>query len=325
MRGIKIINPGMHSTIQDNGRTAYREFGLPISGAMDERSFHLANWLVRNDLNEGLIETTFQGLEIEFLSSTIFAVCGGNMSPELNGKKILNWRSYKAQSGMRLVLTRLSNGSRAYISFAGGFRIDPMLGSLSTYTKGNIGGYRGRELNKGDVIPLFPAIPHLFRNRKVPEGLIPDFQSLSEFRVVQGVNFDLFSKEAINDFQASEFKISSKSDRMGLRLNGQLIKAKTDKQIISFGIHPGTIQVPGDGNPIIMGMDCQTVGGYPQIANIISIDIPMVGQLKPGDRIKFRIVSYPEALELLKIYRNSIDSLSGKSKPVCTDCIVKRH
>ncbi len=325
MKGIRIVNPGMHSTIQDSGRTGFREYGLPVSGVMDIRSFHLANWLVRNDRNEALIETTFPGIVIEFLSTTIFAIAGGDMSPELNGKKIQNWKSYRAKSGMRLELTRLGSGSRAYISFSGGFRIDPQLNSMSTYVKGKLGGYRGRELRKDDIIPLYPSIPYLYKSRKVPDSMIPEYKTDVDLKVVPGVNYDLFSQYSIEEFLKGKFTVSSRSDRMGLRLEGKEIMPETDKQILSYGIHPGTIQVPGDGNPIIMGMDCQTIGGYPQIANIISTDLPRVGQLKPGDQISFRMVTQTEALELLKIYDLSSNKLFGISRSVCTDCIEKRR
>lgn len=325
MRGIRIINPGLYSTIQDNGRTGFREFGLPVSGAMDIYSFHHANWLVRNDINEAVIETTFPGIEIEFMSPTIFAVTGGDMFPELNGKRIMSWKSYRAKPGARLALTRLVNGARSYISFSGGFRIDSELNSLSTYVKGKLGGYRGRELRKGDIIPLFPGLPYLFNKRKVPDNRIPEFKDSVDLRVLRGVNYDYFSPSSINKFLKQKFIVSSKSDRMGLRLEGNNIEALDKRQIISYGIGPGAIQVPGDGNPIIMGMDCQTVGGYPQIANILTSDIPLLGQLKPGDQIRFRISSMEEALELIKIYDSKIMQLFGNKGSVCTDCIEKRR
>ena len=325
MKGIRIINPGMHSTIQDSGRIGFREFGLPLSGVMDINSFHLSNWLVRNNSNEAVIETIFPGLEIEFLSSTIFAVTGANMTPVLNGEKIQNWKSYRAKSGMHLALTRLKSGSRSYISFSGGFRIDPQLNSLSTYVKGKLGGYRGRELRKGDIIPLYPGIPYLFKKRALAAELIPEYGAEIVLKVLPGVDYDLFDQNSIEEFLEGKFTVSNNSDRMGLRLEGKKIIPKTDKQIISYGIHPGAIQVSGDGNPIIMGMDCQTTGGYPQIANIVSADLPELGQIKPGDQISFSLTTNKEALKLLKIYSARNNKLFGTSSSICTDCVEKRR
>jgi biotin-dependent carboxylase-like uncharacterized protein len=226
---------------------------------------------------------------------------------------------------MRLVLRRLVSGARSYLSFSGGFRIDPQLNSLSTYVKGNLGGYRGRELRKNDLIPLFPGIPFLFNKRRVPDDLITEYRDKVNLRILPGVNYDYFSPSSINNLLEKEFTVSSKTDRMGLRLEGNEIKALNNKQIISYGISPGTIQVPGDGNPIIMGMDCQTVGGYPQVANIISADLPLLGQLKPGDQVRFIMSSKKEAYELLKEYDMRIKDLFGVSGSVCTDCIEKRR
>jgi antagonist of KipI len=326
MKGIKIINPGFYSTIQDDGRTGYREFGLPLSGAMDKYAFYIANWLVRNDKNEGQIETLFPGLEIEFLSNTIFSVTGANLTPLLNGTEISNWKVNRARKGERLSLSKLVSGTRSYISFSGGFRIDPQLNSMSTYLPGNLGGYRGRELRAGDVIPMFPGMPFIFRDRIIPNEQIPDYDNMVELRVLEGANFDLFSADAKDNLVTKEYLVTSNSDRMGLRLDGELIKPTKEEQLLSYGIQPGAIQVPGNGLPIIMGADCQTIGGYPQIANIISADQDIIGQLKPGDQVKFKMISRNEALEALINYTSKIDSLFGTSKAkVCTDCIEKRR
>ena len=316
----------MYSTIQDSGRLGYREYGLPVAGAIDQKSFRLANWLVRNDWDEGVIETVFHGIEIEFLSATTFAVTGGNMTPLLNNKPISNWKSYRAKAGMRLRLSNMVSGLRSYISFAGGFKIDPVLGSLSTYVPAVLGGYRGRELRPGDTIPLYPGLPKLTGERIVPDDLISLPGSSIELRVVRGVDFDLFDPENTNKFFGEEYAVSSRIDRMGLRLEGQSINTKMREQIISYGIQKGTVQISGDGYPIIMGSDCQTIGGYPQLVSIISADLDMIGQLKQGDKIKFKLIERTEAIEILKSYRDNINALFGTSKAsVCIDCVQKRN
>ncbi len=289
MKGIRIISPGIHSTIQDNGRFGYREYGLPCSGVMDQYSFHEANILVGNPENTAVIESLFQGLEIEFLSSIIIAVTGGEAEIEIKGKRIKGWRSYRASRGNILRISNLLSGARTYLSLAGGFRIEAQLGSLSTYLPAGLGGNRGRELQKGDILPLYS--PNLtFAGRKVtPEDRIPVFTSDTRLRVMKGIDAALFSKEYMEEFLQSEFTVSYQSDRMGIRLDSQSEVKIPSPQIISYGIHHGTIQIPPDGNPIIMGADCQTTGGYPQLANILSADLYKCGQLKPGDKVKFEL------------------------------------
>lgn len=287
MRGIRIISPGMYSSIQDIGRFGYREFGLPCSGVMDKHSFYVANYLCGNKQNEALIESLFHGLEIEFLSSCLFAVSGAEAGIRKNKKTILLNRSYKARRGDILKILKVKTGARNYISFSGGFHIDPQLGSCSTYAPAGIGGARGRELKQSDIIPLNSSFKILSKRRNIKQEDIMDYSSPVTLNILLGIDAGLFPKESLITFLNSEFTVSHQSDRMGLRLQRTKNIDIPNEQIISYGIHPGTIQLPPDGNPIIMGADCQTTGGYPQIANILNQDLHRCGQLKPGDIVKF--------------------------------------
>ena len=326
MRGIKIIDPGFSSTIQDNGRTGYREYGLPCAGAMDKYSFYLANWLVRNQINEAVIETTFHGLEIEFLSQGLFAITGANTNPILNGGRIELWETYKTNKGDLLKLSRTETGTRSYLSFGGGFRIDHELGSLSTYLPGQLGGYRGRELRKGDILPLYPSFPRISRRRIVETSIIPEIKSSITLKVLKGVDYDRFHQKNLDKFFAMEYSVTNDSNRMGIRLKGEAELESSGGDLISYAIHPGTIQLPPEGNPIIMGSDCQTVGGYPQIVNIISSDLHQIGQLMPGHNVRFELIESNEAYNLLKSYDEIFRNLfKSSSVSVCTDCIEKRR
>jgi len=290
MKGIRILNPGIHASIQDIGRVGYRAFGLPSSGVMDSYSFYAANQLAGNDKNEAVIESLFHGLKIEFFSSAIFAVCGAEAELRRNGKPIQTWKAYRARRGDIIEISRVIVGARNYISFSGGFRIDPQLGSLSTYTPAGIGGSKGRELQKSDILPLNKSRFRLRIKKRIDERSRLDFKSAPTLRILPGVDSNYFDNDTYTKFLDSEYTVSQQSDRMGIRLIASEKVEIPDKQIISYGIHPGTIQIPRDGNPIIMGADCQTTGGYHQIANILDEDLSRCGQLIPGDKVRFKLI-----------------------------------
>ncbi len=326
MRGIKINNGGLLTTIQDAGRFGFRKQGVPPSGAMDIYSFTLANWLVGNDPGEALLEITLLGPEIEFLSSVIFAVTGASLNPFLNGKKVQEWRSVKAVKGDVLEFRSPSNGTRAYLAFSGGFSIPAIMGSMSTYLPAHFGGFEGRALKKGDIIPLYPGNPFSGRERVITPEMIPSYGDKTDLRVVKGVDFGMFPDSSVSSFLYSEFTVSPDSNRMGYRLKGPRINTLAGPDVISYPVHYGSVQVPGDGMPIIMGADSQTTGGYTQIANVITADLPRLAQVKPGDIIRFRMTDYDHAIKELETLNGKIDKLTGKRHNiVCTDCMKYKY
>ncbi|OFI06958.1 KipI antagonist [Clostridium acetireducens DSM 10703] len=306
MADLKIINAGLFTTIQDKGRIGYQQFGMSTAGAMDEFSLKVGNILLGNDEYEGALEITMVGPQIEFNTSTVIVITGANISPKLNNNSIPMWHSIKVKKGDVLSFGGAKSGCRSYICFAGGIDVPKVLGSKSTYVKAAIGGFKGRALKSGDEINLVKinkSLDHI-ANRTIPENFIPKYFKNHEIRLILGPQHESFSKEEIEKFLNSEYEISNQADRMGYRLSGPEIKHIKGADIISDGIALGSVQIPGHGMPIIMMADRQTTGGYTKIATIISTDIPVLGQAKPGDKIKFKNITIEEAHEVLRNYNN---------------------
>jgi biotin-dependent carboxylase-like uncharacterized protein len=299
MECFKVINPGLFTSVQDMGRFGYESQGVPVSGAMDEFAFRVANMLVGNDENAPVLEMTLMGPTLEVTQDSVVAVTGAWMNPLVNGVERPCWSSFPVRKGETLSFAPVKTGCRVYMAVSGGFDGDVVMGSVSTYTRGSIGGIKGRRLEKGDVLSLkrHTLFTHFF---KVNEEYIPHYSAEEEIRIVPGPQHDYFSREVIELFLNSTYTITKDSDRMGYRLDGPAIKAKEKHDIITDGIMPGAVQIPGNGKPIIMLKDAQTTGGYAKIATVISIDLSKLAQLKPGDRIKFSAISVEEAHQLLK-------------------------
>lgn len=290
MSKIIVRKPGLLTTVQDTGRFGYQAYGMPVSGAMDLYSLKTANYLVGNNENEACLELTASGPEIEFDSDTFIAICGADMRANLNGLSIEMYQTLKVQKGDILSFKALQAGFRTYISFAGGIDVPIIMNSKSTYLRGNIGGYKGRQLKKGDIISL-GSIQKDINIKHIDKKKLPVYNDQFTARIIPGPEADHFTVKGLSDFLYSEFTISDLSDRMGYRLKGEKIEHKTTADIISSGVAFGTIQVPAHGEPIIMMADRQTTGGYTRIANVISEDLAKIAQLKPGDKISFKEVN----------------------------------
>ena len=301
MGSIKILNPGLLSSIQDSGRYGYQQYGMPVAGAMDLDSLQHANWCVGNDVNEACIEATLIGPTIEFQVDTYIAICGAEIPTLINDFEVEQNCTIKVKEGDMLSFGSIQNGCRIYIAFAGGLFVPELMQSKSTYLRGMFGGFEGRALAVGDEIGVKKV--DFFPIKSISQDLISEYKNETQIRVTAGADVKRFTQEGIKDFLCSEYTISPQSDRMGYRLAGKKISHSDGADIISSGIGTGTIQVPGHGEPIIMMSDHQTVGGYAKIANVISVDLPLLGQMKPGDKIRFREVSLELAQDLL-IERN---------------------
>jgi len=319
MSEIIIEKAGLLSTIQDCGRVGYQRFGMPVSGAMDVYSLQLANIIVGNEPGAAAIEATLIGPEIFFSADTVFSVCGAGMTPFVNGKAVPMYADISVNGGDRLTFSALGYGCRAYIAFAGGLDVPLVMGSRSTYLRAKIGGLNGRALVAGDRIPLGTTDTYgisgiIARQQSQQQFHIPDYQSEQPIRIIPGPEVKRLDFDGIRTLLTSEYQITGQSDRMGIRLSGPAIQIKTREgrpgghDIISAGISPGTIQLPGNGQPIILMADRQTTGGYARIANVASVDLTRVAQLRPGDKIRFQEISLKKAQEEFK--KNSIFVLS---------------
>jgi antagonist of KipI len=288
MAKIKILKAGLQTTVQDNGRWGYQQFGMPVAGAMDVYSLQLANKLVNNDLNEACLEVTIDGPRIEFESDTYISICGANMQAQINKASVEMFKALHVKNGDVLSFKGLISGCRTYIAFSGGIQVPKVMGSKSTYLRGKLGGFKGRELKSGDELEI-----GAYNNPKIKEigsDEIPEFKDCYTARIIAGPEAEFFTLKGLETFLYTEYTLSQQCDRMGYRLSGAKIEHKSKVEIISSGIAFGTIQVPSHGEPIIMMADRQTTGGYPRIACVVSADLPYIAQLKPGDKLRFKEV-----------------------------------
>jgi len=297
---IRVIQPGPMTLVQDRGRTGYQQLGVSVSGAVDSDALDIGNRLVGNDPNAAGIEVMLGGLEIEFTRPTVVAITGADPGATLDGVPVATNVSYVAHDGAVMRLGMIASGLRAYVSLAGGIKTDQILNSRSTHVASEIGGIAGRALAQGDELELGESTSDvvsgtLFENE--------DFAIAGgdlTVRVVLGPQDDEFSAAGIETLVNSTYTVSDQSNRQGLRLDGPVIESKSGRyDIISDAVVNGSVQVPGDGKPIILLADRQTTGGYAKIATVSTIDLPKLGQASPGTRISFEVISVEQAQDLL--------------------------
>lgn len=283
--GVRVIRAGMFTTVQDLGRVGFRSSGVVLGGASDSFAARLANLLVGNPETAAALEFTLVGPELEFLHDTVIAIAGAEF------EALPRCQPIQMAAGSRLRLGAARSGYRGYLAIAGGIAVPPLLGSRSTHVRAVFGGLAGRPLRDGDCLPVPHSVPRLSGRWRIDERILPAYSSAPVVRVVAGAERAEFGSE----FFTEEFKVSAQSDRMGLRLAGPEVVRTSNRELLSSAVAPGTIQVPPDGRPIVLLSDAQTIGGYPRIAHVIGVDLPLVAQLRPGDRIRFREVSLEEA------------------------------
>ena len=309
--GIKIMNGGFMTTIQDMGRYGYQETGMAVSGVMDTRAASLANILVGNDENEAVIEVTMMGPTMEFTEDNLIAVTGGDLGAAVDGNPIRTYQAVLVRAGQTLKFMGLKSGARAFIAFAGGLDVPVVMGSKSTNLKSKVGGLEGRKLAAGDEIAFCEPkkwLPNM-EKRVLPA---PDFSAKEHtLRVILGPQNDHFMQRGIDTFLNSTYTITNEYDRMGCRMEGNLIRHKNGGDIITDGISFGAVQVPSHGNPIVMMADHQTTGGYTKIANVISVDLPILAQCMPGHKIRFQWVTVEAAQKLYRTQKKEFAELKG--------------
>jgi antagonist of KipI len=305
-----VLKAGLFTTVQDLGRNGYLRHGVPISGAMDQFSLNAANVLVGNKSHEACLETTIAGPELQALMETQIALAGARCSPKINGEDVPMWRTLAVKTGDVVSLENAQDGCRAYLSVRGGINVPLVLGSRSTYVRGAFGGLDGRALRNGDLIETANAVPPSVECY-MPEELVPQFTESVEAHVVLGPQADRFTEAGIAAFLSSVFKVSSEADRMGYRLEGPRVEHVREADIVSDALLPGAIQVPRDGRPIIVMRDAQTTGGYAKIAVVITPDLSVLGQAKPGRLVRFARVSQTEAQERSREFFKLLKGLSN--------------
>ena len=293
---IRVLDPGPQTTVQDAGRRGQLRYGIPPSGPVDARSFTIANRLVGNADPDAGLEFTLIGPRLRAEGPCVVAVTGADSPVTVNDAPAAAWTTLALRAGDVVKVGPARTGVRGYVAVAGGIDVPPVLGSRATYLRGRLGGLEGRALRRDDVLRLGAAAR--VRVRAVAARAIPDWRAEPVLRVVLGPQADRFTDEGIAAFLGGTYEVLPQSDRMGARLSGPRIAHARGHDIISDGIAPGAVQVPGDGQPIVLLVDRQSTGGYTKIATVCSFDIARVGQAKPGQRVRFSAVDVAEAQRL---------------------------
>jgi biotin-dependent carboxylase-like uncharacterized protein len=306
---LTIETPGLYTTVQDLGRSGMARFGVTPGGAMDRGALILGNRLLGNPIDAAGIECTLSGPAVRFNAEIVFAATGADFGATLDGAAIPRWQPMLAKTGslLRLDSSVRGPGARAYLCVAGGLDLPVVLGSRSTDVVGNFGGFEGRQLQTGDQLPIGkPSIENdaLLRRRLAIDP--PRYEQVVEARVVLGPQLDRFTEAGLATFLAEPYRVTSKADRTGIRLEGGRIEHVTDADLVSEGIAHGAIQIPGDGQPIVLMASRGTVGGYTKIATVIGADLDALGQVRPGQSVKFSAVSVEESRELSRAYFDRI-------------------
>ncbi|SIS49401.1 5-oxoprolinase subunit C family protein [Salimicrobium flavidum] len=320
---IEVTKPGLLTTIQDLGRRGYQKYGVSPGGAADMLAHRLANIAIGNVADAATLEMTLQGDELSLQEAALISITGADMNPEIDGKPLPMWRPVYVEKGKKLLFRNAGQGLRTYVAIEGGIQGDLFLGSTSTYLSMEAGGYSGRALKEGDMLQkngrysLNEEISDRLKHQTNDQGFaytpwrLPDpsfFQEeiVPEIRVFPGPHYQLFDAESRQAFERGAYQTGSKSDRMGIRFDGEKLTLRNQEEIISEPVTFGTIQVPANGQPILLLADRQTTGGYPKLAQVASVDFSKVAQLRPGEETKFRMITHREAEQLFLCFEDRI-------------------
>jgi antagonist of KipI len=290
---LRVLQPGLLTTIQDLGRPGAIAGGVPPGGAMDRFAHRAANLIVGNAVADATLECTLTGPTLVAEAPCVVAITGADLSPELNGQAAPMWTSLAVSGGDRLSFAgRRGGGARAYVAIAGGFGGERWLGSRSTYLLAARGGMRGRPLSAGDTLEAV-ADREAIAGRTLDPPLRPDYGA-RVMHAMAGPHIKRLDAEGRRTFTGEAWRLSTESDRMGARLAGPVLPW-SGEEVLSFGLVAGAIQLPRSGQPILLLADHQTAGGYPVIATVVSSSMPLAGQLVPGDEVRFELVTAPQA------------------------------
>ena len=308
----RVLHAGLLTTVQDAGRLRHQRFGIPVCGAMDLVALRLGNLLVGNEESAAAIEITLLGPRLEFDTSCLIALTGADLQPIVDGERVPVGRAMQVPAGAALSFGEAERGCRAYLAAAGGVCTAEVLGSRSTYVRGGFGGVRGRALRRDDVLTFgspsglsqrisgeLAERPDARRVQVTTWGastaLVPRYSPAPSVRLLVGEHMHMLTPESRELLFRTDFRVAAQSDRMGYRLEGPALEVSEPTELLSEGVAFGTVQLPPGGKPIILMADRQTTGGYPRIGEVASVDLPLVAQLRPGHRIRFRPISLAEA------------------------------
>jgi antagonist of KipI len=323
---LAVLSGGFMTTVQDLGRTGFRQFGVAAGGALDPHALRVANLLVGNAESAAGLEATFGGLRLSVADERIAAWCGGDFDARIASRLIPAGHPFLIAHGEELIIDRPKIGCRAWLAISGGVDVPIVLGSRSTDLRAGFGGFNGSALRDGDEIPLGQSserttiLIEKLRHEKIarwkpPHGWSSPAQPEPLLRFVAGADRSRFNDVTFQRFTRESFAVSPDSDRMGVRFDAPELKRNDNVDLISEAVAPGTIQVPPSGKPILLLRDCQTIGGYPKIAHVVTADLPIAAQLRAGDQVRFREVSLADAHRLwlehecqLAQFRQGLDS-----------------
>ena len=300
-----VTRAGFLTSVQDLGRTGFRQFGVSTSGALDSFGLRVANLLVGNDEGAAGLEITLGGLQLRFEDERIVAWCGGEFDVQIGSRALPAGHVAHLQAGDELKFGRAQIGCRCWLAISGGIDVPVVLGSRSTDLRANFGGFEGRALHDGDQLSLAEfrqsetAAAAGISSWTAPHDWASPASRHPSLRFIRGVDWNRFNDVTIQRFARHEFTVSPDSDRMGVRFDGSELKREDETDLISEAVAPGTIQVPPSGKPILLLEDCQTIGGYPKIAHVITVDLGIAAQLRAGDGVRFFEVSLQDAHRLL--------------------------
>jgi len=303
------IKAGLQTSLQDLGRPGLMHLGISKSGAMDSNAMKSANWLVDKPLDSAVIEVALIGPKIRFEQPMSIAVSGASFELYLNGYLVFNDETIQVKMDDILEFDRLQQGVRAYIAFSGELQSKPILGSYSTHLTAKFGSFNNRQFNDNDHLKISSTPPSPHKKMLAKNDVIYSGKYL--LRCTRSVESDQFSQEQTEQFYAQRFQVTPECNRMGIKLSGKSLEFEKTLEMTSCGLTQGSIQVPPNGQPIISSVDGQTIGGYPRIANIISADLPLLGQLKAGDQLNFTLVTQSNAEKMLaevEVFRKSLTS-----------------
>jgi antagonist of KipI len=307
---VVVRTPGIQTTVQDLGRAAWQHIGVSVGGALDEQAHRIANLLVGNALDAPALDCALGGIALQFDAPALVALAGRDITASLDGTPIPGWHVFRARPGELLVL---HTGCRTTIAIAGGIDVSAVLDGRGTSLRAAFGGWQGRALRRDDRLPVGAASALAMRIAQnldaqqrrlgdwtVSPRIFPPYSGSPTVRFIPGPEHALLSAASRAAFSGDSFRVAPESDRMGYRLTGPALALTSQRDMVSSGVTAGTIQLPPGGAPIVLLADRQTTGGYPRLGDVIAVDLPLVAQLRPGDRVRFAATSLEQAHTLLR-------------------------
>ncbi|MDN2658535.1 biotin-dependent carboxyltransferase family protein [Neptunomonas phycophila] len=319
---IKVVKPGLATSIQDTGREGFYHLGIPPSGALDQYSMKMANLLVNNNEGDAVFECALLGPELIFEYNSIVAVCGARMQPKLDGEPMPLDTAFSVKQGQTLSFNYPTAGARAYLAISGGVDVPVTLGSRSTYTLGSLGGFKGRRLEAGDTIAIGTPVKPAIEGKSVPQTLLPSLAKEVSLRMIPGMYIHRLVDAAVEQFYEDTWTVGSEADRIGYRFKDghpmqfvereQPFGAGSDPSNIVDACYPiGSIQIPAGKEPIVLHRDAVSGGGYATIGTVISADLDLIGQMQPNYKARFIPITMEEALDARKVVQERLIKLKS--------------